>query len=527
MGILLQPLVDYHSWNQFGNLTTLILACLGALGLLAWHFREDKPYTGFKLIGKERGEWSYEKARERWNNNAFELLRAGFEETHGRPFQVISPFGPLVMLPPSLCDEVRNDKRLTFTGFIDRVRVYEQNSSNLGGRSNGSHGIPAWISCKMGSREKSYKKPCGRTSTKNLVMYLTERLREEASLILREQLPSSKEWQEVRFFPVATQLAARLSAKILLGDRLCRDKEWIAVSINFTGVILHAGRALRAWPVLLRPLVHRFVPTLNYLRSQITQARKIMEPELAARRLARGEKERPMDSLSWIDDVRRGREFDVVAGQLFLTFAAIHTTSSVVTAILYDLLAYPEYFTLLREEIVKVFTEDGGWSKNSLFKLKLMDSCMKESQRLHILGPHIMNRRVEEAITLSDGTYLPKGTLITVATHNTRDPALWGPEPEKFDGNRFLRMREEPGQENRWQFVSTSPEFLAFGHGTHACPGRFFASNEMKIVLAHLIMNYDWRIVEGKPPASMFVSRFVPDPRTVIGCRARTPEIEL
>lgn len=25
------------------------------------------------------------------------------------------------MLPPSLCDEVRNDKRLTFTGFIDRV----------------------------------------------------------------------------------------------------------------------------------------------------------------------------------------------------------------------------------------------------------------------------------------------------------------------------------------------------------------------------------------------------------------------
>ncbi|KAF4776176.1 cytochrome p450 monooxygenase [Colletotrichum scovillei] len=511
MGILLQPLVDYHPWNQLGALTTLTLACLGALGLLAWHFREDKPYAGFKLIGKERGEWSYEKARERWNNNAFELLRTGFEETKGRPFQVISPFGPLVMLPPSLCDEVRNDKRLTFTGFIDRQWLTR---------------YPGLDILQDGLKEEIIQEAMRKNLNQELV-YLTERLREEASLILREQLPSSKEWQEVRFFPVATQLAARLSAKILLGGRLCRDKEWITVSINFTGVILRAGRALRAWPVLLRPLVHRFVPTLNYLRSQITQARRIMEPELAARRLARGEKERPMDSLSWIDDVRRGRKFDVVAGQLFLTFAAIHTTSSVVTAILYDLLAYPEYFTLLREEIVKVFTEDGGWSKNSLFKLKLMDSCMKESQRLHILGPHIMNRRVEEAMTLSDGTYLPKGTLITVATHNTRDPALWGPEPEKFDGHRFLRMREEPGQENRWQFVSTSPEFLAFGHGTHACPGRFFASNEMKIVLAHLIMNYDWRIVEGKPPASMFVSRFVPDPRTVIGCRARTPEIEL
>ncbi|EXF82139.1 P450 monooxygenase [Colletotrichum fioriniae PJ7] len=511
MGILLQPLVDYHPWNQLGTLTVLVFASLSALGLLAWHFREDKPYAGFKLIGKERGEWSYEKARERWNNNAFELLRAGFEETHGRPFQVISPFGPLVMLPPSLCDEVRNDKRLTFTGFIDRQWLTR---------------YPGLDILQDGLKGEVIQEAMRKNLNQELV-YLTERLREETSLVLREQLPSSKEWQEVGFFPVATQLAARLSAKILLGDRLCHDKEWIAVSINFTGVILRAGRALRAWPVLLRPLVHRFVPTLKYLRSQIKQARRIMGPELAARRLARNEKERPMDSLSWIDDVRRGREFDVVAGQLFLTFAAIHTTSSVVTAILYDLLAYPEYFTLLREEIVKVFTEDGGWSKNSLFKLKLMDSCMKESQRLHILGPHIMNRRVEEAMTLSDGTYLPKGTLITVATHNTRDPALWGPEPEKFDGHIFLRMREEPGQENRWQFVSTSPEFLAFGHGTHACPGRFFASNEMKIVLTHLIMNYDWRIVEEKPPTSMFVSRFVPDPRTVIGCRARTPEIEL
>lgn len=113
-----------------------------------------------------------------------------------------------------------------------------------------------------------------------------------------------------------------------------------------------------------------------------------MEPELAARRQARAAgTEKPMDSLSWIDDVRRGRDFDVVAGQLFLTFAAIHTTSSVLAGIMYDLLANPEYFTLLREEIVRVFTEDGGWSKNSLYKLKLMDSCMKESQRLHVIGP--------------------------------------------------------------------------------------------------------------------------------------------
>lgn len=139
----------------------------------------------------------------------------------------------------------------------------------------------------------------------------------------------------------------------------------------------------------------------------------------------------------------------------------------------------------------------------------------------------MMNRKVESPMTLSDGTHLPKGVHITVSVHNSRDPALWGPDPMKFNGHRFLRMREQPGQENRWQFVSTSPEFLSFGHGAHACPGRFFASNEMKIVLAHLIMNYDWCVVGDKPPESMFKSRFVPDPKTVIGCRKREPEILL
>lgn len=38
---------------------------------------------------------------------------------------------------------------------------------------------------------------------------------------------------------------------------------------------------------------------------------------------------------------------------------------------------------------------------------------------------------------------------------------------------------------------------LSFGHGLHACPGRFFASNEIKILLAYLIVNYNFRFPEG------------------------------
>lgn len=37
----------------------------------------------------------------------------------------------------------------------------------------------------------------------------------------------------------------------------------------------------------------------------------------------------------------------------------------------------------LRDEVVQAYTEDGGWKKTTLYKLKLMDSVMKESQRLN------------------------------------------------------------------------------------------------------------------------------------------------
>ena len=39
-----------------------------------------------------------------------------------------------------------------------------------------------------------------------------------------------------------------------------------------------------------------------------------------------------------------------------------------------------------------------------------------------------------------------------------------------------------------------SPTNFAFGFGPHSCPGRFFAVYEIKIVLAHILQNYDFKL---------------------------------
>ncbi len=138
-----------------------------------------------------------------------------------------------------------------------------------------------------------------------------------------------------------------------------------------------------------------------------------------------------------------------------------------------------------------------------------------------------MHRYIEKKVTLSDGTVLPRGSRVVVAG-GFADPETYE-DPGRFDAARFLRMRERPGQQSGWQFVATSPAHLLFGHGQHACPGRFFASNEVKITLCHLLIRYDWRFVpgEGRPAPRLFEAGRSVDAESRVQARRRVPEIDL
>ena len=45
--------------------------------------------------------------------------------------------------------------------------------------------------------------------------------------------------------------------------------------------------------------------------------------------------------------------------------------------------------------------------------------------------------------------------------------------------------------------MTTGEDAISFGHGKHACPGRFFASNEIKVILVGLLMRYEFKFMEG------------------------------
>jgi cytochrome P450 len=102
--------------------------------------------------------------------------------------------------------------------------------------------------------------------------------------------------------------------------------------------------------------------------------------------------------------------------------------------------------------------------------------------------------------------------------------------PEQFDPYRYLNLRSKEGQENRWQFVTTSEDHLGFGHGMHACPGRFFASNEVKIALVFLLLRFDWKVdenTEGTFPFYFHGAEMMMDSSFKMFYKRRTLEIDI
>ncbi|CAG1989479.1 unnamed protein product [Fusarium graminearum] len=53
--------------------------------------------------------------------------------------------------------------------------------------------------------------------------------------------------------------------------------------------------------------------------------------------------------------------------------------------------------------------------------------------------------------------------------------------------------------ESQYQAATTSPDYLIFNYGKHACLGRFFAICEIKMILIELLIKYDFRLEDGKP----------------------------
>jgi cytochrome P450 len=108
------------------------------------------------------------------------------------------------------------------------------------------------------------------------------------------------------------------------------------------------------------------------------------------------------------------------------------------------------------------------------------------------------NRYLAAPVQLHNGVTLPSNTYISINHYSRqRDPDVY-PEPMVFDDLRFYRLRQQFGDSEQYQFASISSVEPWWGVGKFACPGRHWASAQVKMVLMALLLGFEIGFPEGQ-----------------------------
>lgn len=130
-------------------------------------------------------------------------------------------------------------------------------------------------------------------------------------------------------------------------------------------------------------------------------------------------------------------------------------------------------------------------------------------------------RVIQEDLTLHDGFTIPGGTIIGVPAHAiSQDPSFYS-SPSSFRPFRFVPSSE--GERTEAFVTTNSSSSLSWGYGKHACSGRFFAANEIKLIVAYFLLNYDFVLSKGRerPPNYSFELQNMPDERIEVLIKGR------
>ncbi|KAH8286893.1 hypothetical protein KR018_007283 [Drosophila ironensis] len=181
------------------------------------------------------------------------------------------------------------------------------------------------------------------------------------------------------------------------------------------------------------------------------------------------------------------RKFATVMGMDML-MGGVDTTSSAITALLFNLAKNPEKQQKLRQEVLHVLPSlDKDFTMEEMKSLPYLRACIKESMRLQPVT--FGNARSAGADVVLDGYRIPKGTHLLMNSNLLLKEERFFPRAKEFLPERWLRQKNSQEEslmhKNLDRFV-----YLPFGFGPRMCIGKRIVDLELELTAANLVRNF-------------------------------------
>lgn len=296
------------------------------------------------------------------------------------------------------------------------------------------------------------------------------------------------------------RIVARISCLCFAGEEIGNNEELVTAMAILTNKIVIAGLIIATLPEWLGNfLVRRYFSLEKEIDLTIQLAKPVLDEYLRQKQLKEAAGEPwtgPTNFLQQILELPRKdglrHETMLIAFTLHsVAFASVHTSTLFASFAVHDLAGRPEIQEPLRAEILAHLDPVTGLLDAEAFKkMPMMDSFLREVLRTSV-DTFGMHHKVLHDYTFARGFRVPAGRTLAVDLWNIQISAtVPGGEPEKFKAFRFVDTPTKKA-------VNVAPDYLIFGIGEHACPGRYFATREIKNIIAGLLLRYDLRTGSG------------------------------
>ncbi|KAF2823679.1 cytochrome P450 [Ophiobolus disseminans] len=350
--------------------------------------------------------------------------------------------------------------------------------------------------------------------------------------ILSEELSgcSTSDFTPVKVKNIVSALVLRTTLLTFFGPELCDNTELQWVMEEFTNIVRDMAIFMLFIPKFLRPSMQPFLPPTARMKRLHAQARTILFPTAWNLSKKAGGGDTVINHFLTTSEAVDEKE--IVAKLFVLMAGALHTTKMSTGHALIDLCASPECVPGLKTEALREHPmhEDSPWQVEEVNRLKLLDSFLKESQRFNPPNYLSFDRIATATFAFQDGTVIPEGTFISMpAGPMAMDPENYH-DPQKFEASRFCGTDGSAAAaateklQRTHEFVGTESGNIHWGHGRFTCPGRWYASAIMKVIIAQIIRRYDVKFPKGQEERlpNVYLDLIVePNPKQVVLFRVR------